>query len=367
MDTTDWEIQFDSQGCCHHCTKYLATLARRISPEESFRRLQAILKTIKEEGRNKPYDCIIGVSGGVDSTFVAYQVRQFGLRPLAVHLDNGWNSELAVSNIEKTLKKLNIELHTHVLDWREFRSLQLSFLDASIPGMEIPTDHAILGIMNDVAHKYGIRYIISGAVAQRDWLLVRNVHRQFRNTSLRNYPHLTWSRMFWQKLASRLQVINILDYISYNKREAMDTISTEIGWKYYGGKHYESIYTRFIQGYILPRKFNIDKRKAHFSTLICSGQLSRSDALTELSHPAYPEELFRKDFGFVLKKLEMKPEEFDRMMSAPTRTYKAYRGYFNHWLYPSIYRTALKINAGLKRTGFYGRNEKGGVRELIQG
>ncbi|MEX2375969.1 MAG: N-acetyl sugar amidotransferase, partial [Dehalococcoidia bacterium] len=294
MDTTDPDIEFDAEGVCNHCRWYDANLERRIilDPLERERALNDYVARIKADGRGKQYDCIIGVSGGVDSTYVAYLTKKLGLRPLAVHLDNGWNSGLAVKNIERVLRKLDIDLFTEVLDWEEFRELQRSFLYASTPDGEVPTDHAIYAVLMREAKRNGLRYIVNGrnfqtegsrvvkwAYGHTDWRYIRGVHRRFGSVRLRTYPHYTLPQLAWATFARRLRFLSILNYIDYQKEEAMSVLQNDLGWVYYGGKHYESIYTRFYQAYVLPEKFNIDKRRMHESDLIRSGQTTRAVAL----------------------------------------------------------------------------------------
>ncbi len=291
MDTIgDPDITFDEQGVCNYFHEFKAKLKVRVpEPEEGQTKLAEIVEKMKVEGKGKPYDCIIGVSGGVDSTYTAWLVKKMGLRPLAVHLDNGWDSELAVKNIENILNKLGIDLYTEVMDWEMFKDLQLSFLKASTADGEIPTDHAILAILYQIADKYGVRYIISGmnfrnegmlppswARGYLDWKYVRSVQKQFGTQSIKTYPHLTIFKFLYYNLIRRIRSISILNYVEFNKEEAMKLIQEELGWQYYGGKHYESIYTRFYQAYILPNKFKIDKRKAHLTCLMIStGEISR--------------------------------------------------------------------------------------------
>jgi N-acetyl sugar amidotransferase len=300
MDTTDPEIVFDETGVCNHCIAFDENNAAHVHGGETGRRmLDAIVQRIRKEGADRQYDCIIGVSGGVDSTFVAWKVKELGLRPLAVHLDNGWDSELAVQNIHLALERLGIDLHTHVLDWEEFRDLQVAFLRASTPDSEIPTDHAIIAALVQAARNHGVRAIISGANhrteshlppawsrGHMDWRYISAVHRRFGSRTLRTFPHLGYfAARRYQTGGGRL---DILDYVDYSRDEAVRVLERELGWRDYGGKHHESIYTRFYQGYLLPRKFGFDKRKTHLSSLICSGQLSRPEALAELANPPYP-------------------------------------------------------------------------------
>lgn len=369
MDTTDPVIRFDSEGCCNYCNSYLSH--DFTYNEEKELQLQKVIEEIKEAGKGKKYDCIIGVSGGVDSTYVAYEVKRRGLRPLAVHLDNGWNSELAVSNIQKCLDKLGIDLFTYVIDWKEFKDLQLSFLKASIPGMEIPTDHGIISILNQTAIKNNVRYIINGSNgssefimsprwsegdAQRDWLMIKNVHKQFGRIKLKSFPRTTIFDNFKNKLVHKLSTVNILNYVDYSKEKGKKLIEEELGWVYYGGKHYESIYTRFTQAYIQPRKFNIDKRKAHHSNLICAGEMTREEALRDLLNDPYPSPEMREDDRiYFMKKLGMSEEEFLNMMNAEVKSYLDYKGYYNSVFYKKLYDFAFGVHNWLKSKNYYGK------------
>jgi N-acetyl sugar amidotransferase len=339
MDTSDPAIEFDENGICNHCRRYEKEFSKRVySGSVSINKLESLVKDIKKKGKNNEYDCIIGVSGGVDSTYVGYLCKKFGLKPLAVHFDNGWNSELAVRNIEKTLDRLGIDLYTYVINWEDFKQLQISFLKASTPDGEIPTDHAINALLFREAAKRNIGFIINGmnfaaesisiptwAYGHSDWRYIKSVHKIFNRSSLFNYPKYNFWNLFVWMIIKRIKVVSILNYIDYNKDEAMETLSRELDWVYYGGKHYESIYTRFYQGYILPTKFNIDKRRAHFSDLINSGQLTREIALNKLNEPAYDAKLLKQDFDFVLKKFEMTEDEFKDIMQLPKKNFKDYK------------------------------------------
>ncbi len=346
MDTSDPEIVFDEQGVCNHCHQFDARMRRMVIPKsQRDARLAALLDEIRAAGKGKAYDCVIGVSGGVDSTYVAYLCKQWGLRPLAVHFDNGWNSELAVSNIEKTLKHLDIDLYTHVVDWEEFRDLQLSFLEASTPDGEVPTDHAISALLYGLASRHGIKHVLLGTNVVTEGILpllwgygyfdlryIRGVHRRFGKSRLRTYPMLGLFRLAYYILVRKIQPISILNYVEYNKNQAMRVIEDELGWVYYGGKHYESIYTRFFQAHILPRKFDIDKRRAHNSALILSGQMTREHAFQAIAEPLYPEpRLEEEDRLYVIKKLEMTEDRFERMMNAPRKTFRDYPNNFRYF------------------------------------
>ena len=367
MDTSDPDIDFGDDDFCNYCTDYLKTTIGLSSCETT---LNNLIKAIKENGVDKKYDCIIGVSGGVDSTYVAYMVKKFGLRPLAVHLDNGWNSELAVSNIEKTLDKLKIDLFTYVLDWEEFKNLQKSFLKASIPGMEIPTDHAILALLYKVAAQHKVEYIINGsntrtekimppswseAVAQRDWLLIKNIYKIYKNKKLKDFVRFSLIDYIKYKIFYKQKIINLIDFTTFSKKEAVTLIEKELGWRNYGGKHYESIYTRFTQGYIQPVKFNFDKRRAHLSNLICAGEISRAEALNEIEKSPYiNRQMEEEDIEYFKKKLDLTDEEFDEILQAHKKSYKEYKGYFNHPLYKRLHAFALALHFYLKKINFYG-------------
>ncbi|MDD5431473.1 MAG: N-acetyl sugar amidotransferase [Candidatus Omnitrophica bacterium] len=360
MDTSDPEIIFDEEGRCSHCKRYFHIAQERILPDDELKiRLGALVEKIKNKGRGRKYDCLIGVSGGVDSTYVAYIVKKLGLRPLAVHLDNGWDSELAVKNIELTLKKLGIDLFTYVLNWEEFKDLQLSFLKASTPDLEIPTDQAIIASLFFVASRNRIKYILLGenvvteaimpkrwSSGQSDWKYIKNVHKKFGKFKLKRYPYFSFfKRLYYFYL--KCHVINILNYIPYDKNEAIDILEKEIGWKNYTSKHYESIYTRFVQGYILPKKFGFDKRRAHLSTLICSGQMSRERALEEIAKDPYSSgDLKRQDFNYVVKKLGLTEGEFERLLSLPIKKFDDYPSYASSSFYRII--RFLELNKTIK-------------------
>jgi len=360
MDTSDPDITFDDNGYCNHCTRYFQVAEERIySHEKSKHRLDTLVSRIKKTGKGKKYDCLIGVSGGVDSTYVAYIVKKLGLRPLAMHLDNGWNSELAVKNIELTLKKLEIDLVTYILNWEEFKDLQLSFLKASTPDLEIPTDLAIIASLFQVAEKNNITYILLGenvvteaimpkrwSFGQSDWKYVKSVHRKFGKSKLTSYPRFSFfKRLYYFYLKCR--VVNILNYMPYKKNEVTEILEKELGWKNYSAKHYESIYTRFVQGYMLPEKFGFDKRRAHLSTLICSGQISREQALEKIAAAPYiSKETEREDIRYVIKKLGLTQEEFNHILSVPPRKFDDYPSYANTWFYKTI--RSFELNRGVK-------------------
>ena len=335
MDTiADPGIRFDEKGICNYYYEYLDAIASIPDPGERKEALEAVINRIKDKSKNRQYDCLIGLSGGVDSTYLAYLTKQLGLRPLAVHLDNGWDSELAVQNIENIVNKLGIELYTHVIDWEEFRDLQMSFIKASVVDIELVTDHAIYAITYKLAHKYNIPFILNGTNVntentlpkswihpKRDHINIQSIHEKYGSIPLKTFPLMDVKvKRYIQKLKG-LESISLLHYVPYNKSEVKQFIQAELNWRDYGGKHYESIWTRFYQGYILPVKFNIDKRKAHLSDLIFGGQISKAEAIGELKNPIYPEKQLNEDYEYVLKKFRLTHDQFEQFMKLPPRSH----------------------------------------------
>jgi N-acetyl sugar amidotransferase len=363
MDTSDSEIQFNNEGICSHCIRYDNELHKRVYVGEiASTKLKNIINKIRRQGKGKYYDCIIGVSGGVDSTYVAYLTKKLGLRPLAIHFDNGWNSELAVRNIEKTLEHLEIDLYTYVIDWEEFKDLQLSFLKASTPDGEIPTDHAINALLYREASKRGIRYIINGmnfaseslsvpswAYGHSDWKYIKSVHKKFGTVKLNHYPRFSFTNLFYWNIIKQIKVVSILNYVDYKKDAVMKILEKELDWIYYGGKHYESVYTRFYQGYVLPKKFGIDKRRGHLSDLINSGQLIREDALSQMNNVAYDDKLLKQDMDFVIKKFKLDPASFNDIMNLQKKTFRDYPNNFE-----KVKLLKIILNK-LRERGFYSK------------
>ena len=360
MDTTDPDIAFDAQGVCNHCLKYDAMVRDIVESAgrgERESELEAIVMRIKEAGRGRDYDCIMGLSGGVDSSYVAYQAKRLGLRPLAVHFDSGWNSELAVNNIENIVKKLWIDLHTHVVDWEEMRDLQLAFFKASVANCDIPTDHAFPAILYREAVRHGIKYLLSGSNYATEFILpsawgyqsgdlrhLRDIHKQFGHSKLREYPTIGFfHQYFWYPYVRNIKTVKPLNYLAYNKFEAKRTIMRELDWRDYGGKHYESVFTRFFQGYYLPVKFGYDKRRAHLASLINARQLTREAAMEELAHPTYDPQLQADDKAFVAKKLGVSVTELDEIFRRPNKDYSEYASY------AKLFEVGLKVKRALVR------------------
>ena len=335
----DPDITFDMDGICNYYHEYKEAEKREVfTGEEGKKKLEDFANKIKIAGKGKKYDCLIGVSGGVDSTYVAWLVKDLGLRPLAVHLDNGWNSELAVNNIQSLTSKLGIDLFTLVINWKEFRDIQLSYLKASVVDIEVVSDHSIFATMYKLAKEKNISYIISGTnivteyIMPPSWLYkkmdfanLKDIHKQFGSISLKTYPFLDFKKYVYYSAVLKLTPVSILNYVPYNKDQIKQFISSELGWRDYGGKHYESIFTKFYQAYILPKKFHIDKRKAHLSTLICSGQMTKNEAIEEIQKPLYTEKELYADKEYVIKKLGLTDHEFDLIMELPPRKHEDFK------------------------------------------
>lgn len=338
MDTSDPDIHFNEHGVCNHCTNYFERIASRVyQGEKSDAELVLLVEKIKKAGKGKKYDCIIGVSGGIDSSYVAYKAKKRGLRALLVHLDNGWNSEISVKNIKNLARILEFDYESYVLDWEEFREIQLAFLKASIPEMETPTDIAIPGALHQVAAKYGVKYILSGGNFATEGILPKTWHynakdmtyfshilRTFGRKKMRKFPRFGWKEELFYKLVHGIKISYILNYVPYNKQEAMQVLENELGWKYYGGKHYESKYTGFVQSYIMPEKFNMDYRRATLSTQICTGEVTREQALAELKEKPYDPINAQHEKEYVCKKLGISTQEFDEIMLRPAKVYRDY-------------------------------------------
>lgn len=338
MDTSDDpRLTFDEQGVCAYCHSYEGQKARlvRTGPEAE-QLLTETVNKIKAYGKDRKYDCLIGLSGGVDSSYVAYKAKELGLRALCVHFDNGWNSELAVMNIHNIVNKLHFDLNTYVIDWEEFKDLQLAYIKASVIDIEALTDHAIYGSMFKIAKEGDIKYVLGGhnvategilpyhwTYDKQDYINIKAIHKQYGQKQLKTFPFLDRKmKRFIQ--TSGIEFINYLNWLPYVKDEVKAVLQKELDWKDYGGKHYESIWTRFYQGYILPVKFGVDKRKAHFSTLICSGQMTKDEALEEMKQPPYDPQQLKIDKEFVLKKLGLTEKEFDAYMKTPARNHREF-------------------------------------------
>lgn len=342
LDThDDPNIRFDEHGVCNYCRNYAKTYVQNKPSEAQLQqRLQNALEMIKAEGKGKKYDSIMGLSGGVDSSYLAFKAKELGLRPLIVHFDNGWNSELAIQNIESIINHTGFDLYTYVVNWEEFKDLQLSYIRAGVLDWEIPTDHGFFASLYKQAAKYGIKSVITGHNHQTEAIMpksmrwskmdvanILDIHKKFGHIPLKTFPTMNFFEYTGYQKIQKIKRVNLLEMMRYDKAEAKETISREFGWRDYGGKHYESIFTRFYQGYVLKEKFGFDKRKAHLSNLICSGQISRDEALRELALPAYDADQLAEDKEYVCKKLGLTAGEFEAIMRETPVPHDRFRSY----------------------------------------
>jgi N-acetyl sugar amidotransferase len=339
MDTiADPDISFDEKGVSNYYEEFKKSKEQNVFNGEIGRqKLDEIISLIKSNGKNKKYDCITGVSGGVDSTYVALKSKELGLRPLIVHFDNGWNSETANKNIENIIKNTGFDLYTLVVDWNEFRDLQRAYFKANVVDIEALTDHAIICTLYKLAIENNINFILSGANivteqilpnhwvwGKKDGINIKSIHQKYGDVKLKTFPTYNAFQFEIFKKKKNLKTIPILDYMEYNKEAAKSEIQEKLDWKDYGGKHFESVFTRFYQGYILPLKFGIDKRKAHLSTLIFDGQITKEYALEQLSLPIYDPNIMKDDYEFIRKKLGFTEEEYENYFNEPRNEHSSY-------------------------------------------
>ena len=340
MDTSDIDICFDDNGVCQYAGKYdyFSSLYGRIDGS-SEGKLKEIVAKIKKDCINDEYDCIIGLSGGIDSSYlIYYAVEILKLRVLPFHVDTGWNSEVAVNNIEKIVNKLNLDLHTVVLDWNEISDLQRAFFLSGVPNLDIPQDHSFSASIYKEAEKFGIKYILNGNNFETESILpdswgydasdlshIRDIHRKFGKVKLKTYPKLTiFKKFFYYPVIKKMKTVEPLNYINYDKDEAISILQNYFDWKSYGGKHNESLFTKFFQGYYLIKKFGFDKRKAHLSSLIVAGKLTREEAIELLKKPVLTDIEEKNEIDFFCKKLDISLTEFNRVMSSKPIHHTAY-------------------------------------------
>ena len=318
MDTSDEDIIFNDKGRCNHCLDFEVVLRdSKYAKNNSEEKLNKLLNTVKLKGEKKKYDCLVGISGGVDSCYMAYLCKKWGLKPLLIHMDNGWNSEIAVKNVKKMVDILGFDYVSYVLDWKEFREIQLAFLKSSIVDLEMPTDIAIAASLYETAAKYGIKHIISGGNYSgegilpltwgyhvlKDEKLYRNIVKTYSNINIKETPIVGLRGEVYYKFIKRINTIYPLNFVEYNKDEAKQFLINNYEWKDYGGKHAESKITAFWQSYVMPEKFNMDYRRATFSSQIVSGQINREKALESLKTLPYEPEKIEMDKNILLKNI----------------------------------------------------------------
>ncbi len=327
MDTTANDISFDEDGVCNFCRDFLK---KRIKSERSILDQKKLIEQIKFRGKNKKYDCIIGVSGGVDSSYSLIKACELGLRPLAVHLDNGWNSELAQYNISKLIRSCNVDLYTHVINWKEYRNLQEAFFQSNVIDIELLMDNAMLAINYKMANKYGVKYILSGTNTategfkipsnwswfKNDAKNIRAIVKKFTNQKIKTFPIFSSIDYIYYTFIKKINWILFPDYFDYSKEKAIELLKKKINYKPYPYKHYESVFTRFYQAYLLPKKFGVDKRKLHLSNLLVSKEITRTKALQILQQPTYYSiEEEKRDLNYFLKKMNWKRETLEEYIS----------------------------------------------------
>lgn len=365
MDTTDSKISFDAKGTCDHCRTYdqyiLPVWNKGVGHETE---LEALIDTIKRQGKNREYDCIIGMSGGADSSYLVHLAKvEFGLRPLVFHVDAGWNSQIAVNNIERLIDGLQLTLFTEVINWKEIRDLQLAYFKSGVPNIDIPQDMAFFSTMYKFASANGVRNILTGAnqstecirnpvewIYYGDAVQLRDIHRRFGHVPLKSYPisNILWHKVYLTYFR-KIKVHRPLNLVPYVKSEAMEMLEKRYGWQPYPQKHFESRFTRFYEGYWLPKKFGFDTRKVQFSSLILTGQMTREEALTRLEGPAYDVELAEQDFDYIAKKLEISREELKGYLEAPNKSYKDYRSQERLYRFGAKAMKMLGLEVGGKR------------------
>ena len=344
MDTTDSKIIFDENGVCDYCNSYKKEILPSWKPNESNAiELEKILDKIRNEGKGKDYDCILGLSGGTDSSYLAYIAKEkMGLRPLIYTVDTGWNLNVAVENIERLVKALNLDLYTEVVNWEEMKDLQLAFFKSQVPYQDLPQDHAIFAGIYNFAVKNKIKYVLSGANNAtelvrppiewnylNDIKMIKDIHKKFGERKLKTFPLCSMFKYrLYYKYIKGMERVSILDFINYDKSLAEKELNDKFAWEKYENKHYENVFTRFYEGYYLPHKFGYDKRKCYYSNLVLTGQMTREEALIKLKDTPYDEKIIREDMDYIAKKIGVSVDEFKRIISGENKTYKDYKNSF---------------------------------------
>ncbi len=366
MDTTDSKITFDENGVCDHCNDFYEYVKPNWhTDEKGDQELQKIIDKIKKEGEGKEFDCIMGMSGGADSSYLLHvAVKKYGLRPLVFHVDGGWNSELAVNNINVMIDKLGLDLYTEVINWEEMKDFQLAYFKAGLPNLDVPQDHAFVATLYNFADKHGIKYILNGGNISTecvrnplDWLYygtdmlqINDIRKKFSTNPMKTYP---FSNVLRHKIYLRyikgVQVVKPLNYFPYIKEEAMRLLSEEYGWKPYPQKHFESRFTKFYEGYWLPKRFGFDTRKVQYSSLILTGQMSRDEALAKLNQPAINKEDAKNDFEYIATKLGITIDELQGYMDMPLKSHNDYKNMQSIFNFGAKVMKALGMERSIKR------------------
>lgn len=343
MDTSDPNITFDEKGWCDYCRNYHSEILPNWHTDERGElELMKIASKIKKEGKGKDFDCIIGMSGGLDSSYLVYiATRKMGLRPLIFHVDAGWNTQQAVGNIEKLVDGLKLDLYTDVINWEEMKDLQVAFLKSQIPDQDLPQDYAFFSSLYKFAKKNKIKYVLTGSnfsteccrepeewggYAGIDKTLVKDIHHRFGARPIKTFPLVdVLVYKIYYKYILGMEVFKPLNFVPYIKEDAEEFLQRSFGWQKFLHKHHESRFTRFYEDYWLPKKFGYEKRRAHFSSLILTGQMSREAALDRISRPELDEQFFKQEFEYVANKLGLTIEELQTIFSGENKTYRDYK------------------------------------------
>tara|TARA_B100002052_G_scaffold299170_1_gene335900 strand:- start:3306 stop:4406 length:1101 start_codon:yes stop_codon:yes gene_type:complete len=366
MDTTDSQIIFDENGVCDHCNTFKNDiLPKWHTDEKGEKELRLIIDKIKENGKGKDFDCIMGMSGGIDSSYLLYVIKEkFDLRPLVFHVDAGWNSQIAVNNIERLVDGLGLDLYTEVINWEEIKDLQLAFFKSGVPHIDTPQDHAFFATMYKFASKHNIKYILTGAnystecirnpiewmYYQSDSIQLRDIHKKYGQRKLKDYPisNILWHKIYLPYFKG-IKVIRPLDFVPYNKENAMQLLVDKFGYQKYPQKHFESRFTKFYESFWLPNKFGYDTRKVQYSSLILTGQMTRKDALKKLSKPAYDPDEISQDFEFVATKLGISVDELQSYFDAPNKSFRDYKSQYSLYMVGAKVMRMLGLEKGGKR------------------
>lgn len=366
MDTTDSMIVFDEHGVCDHCNTFKnVTLPSWDTGKRGHAQLTTLVNNIKREGKGKDFDCIIGMSGGIDSSYLTYIAKEkLGLRPLVFHVDAGWNSQIAVNNIERLIDGLGLDLFTEVIDWQEMRDLQLAFFKSGVSHIDTPQDHAFFATMYKFATQHSVKYILTGAnlsteclrnpiewmYYQSDSRQLKDIHRQFGSRPLKTFPvtSILWHKI-WLPYIKGIKVVRPLNMMPYIKEEAKQLLMDRFGWQPYPQKHFESRFTKFYESYWLPKRFGYDVRRVQYSSLILTGQMKRDEAIELLKIPSYDKSTIRQEIEFVANKLGISSEELNGFIEMPKRSYVDYKNQRQIYDFGARVMRALGLEIGGKR------------------
>lgn len=364
MDTSDPQITFDEKGECDFCTSFKKNIAPNWHTDDrGHSELMQIAERIKEETKGKKYNCIIGVSGGVDSSYLTYVATEImGLNPLLFSVDSGWNLNVAVENIEKIVKTLNLDLYTEVVNWQEMKDLQLAFLRAQVPYQDTPQDHVIFAGLYNYAAKQGIKYVLTGGnystecvkppfewTYVNDLTFIKDIHQRYGTIRLKTFPTCSMlkNRIYYRGIRG-MKVVKPLDYVPYEQEAALQLLEEKFGYQRYKNKHYENIFTRWYEGYYLPNKFGYDKRRCYYSSLILTGQMTRDEALKLIAENPYDEKQAKEDQEYIAKKLGIANDEMETLITGENKTWRDYKNQAN--MLNFFIHTAQKV--GIEKRNF---------------